>query len=93
MLLSEKEAKTKWCPYAMSAVRRYADSVTVVNRRIGSGKPDVDCLCITTDCMAWRVVSVQKDNETVKMGYCGLAGKPEIEEPKPASAPLSPPAT
>ena len=86
MLLTEKDAKTKWCPYAISAVRRYEDSASVVNRRIGSGKPDVDCMCIAADCMAWRAVSVKKDEETVKMGYCGLAGKPEVEESKPAPA-------
>ncbi len=86
MLLTEKEARTKWCPFAVSAVRRYEDSVSVVNRRIGSGKPDVDCFCIATDCMMWRVVSVKKDDETVKLGYCGLAGKPEMEEEKPVEA-------
>ncbi|NUO81952.1 hypothetical protein HUU05_17910 [candidate division KSB1 bacterium] len=85
MLLSEKDAKTKWCPFAISAVRRYEDSVSTINRRIGSGKPDVDCFCIAADCMMWRAVSVTKDNEKVKLGYCGLAGKPEIEESKPAA--------
>ena len=82
MLLTEKEAKTKWCPYAISAVRRYEDGASVVNRRIGSGKPDVDCMCIAADCMAWRVVS--------GLGYCGLAGKPEIDEPKPATPAATP---
>lgn len=90
MLLTEKDAKTKWCPFALSAIRRYEDSATAVNRRIGSGKPDVDCLCIAADCMMWRAVAVLKDGETVKMGYCGLAGKPEVEESKPA--PVSTPA-
>lgn len=92
MLLTEKEAKTKWCPYAISAVRRYEDGASVVNRRIGSGKPDVDCMCIAADCMAWRAMSVKKDGETVKMGYCGLAGKPEVEESKPAPEPPPAPA-
>lgn len=84
MLLTEKDAKTKWCPFAVSVIRRYEDSAATVNRRIGSGKPDVDCLCLAADCMMWRAVSLMKDGETVKMGYCGLAGKPEAEEPKPA---------
>lgn len=86
MLLTEKEARTKWCPFAISAIRRYEDSATVVNRRIGSGKPDVDCFCIATDCMMWRATSVVKDSETVKMGYCGLAGEPREEESKPVEA-------
>ena len=81
MLLSEKDAKTKWCPMARAGFRRDGDSSLTINRRIGSGKADPDCLCIATECMMWRTVTIVKETETLKLGYCGLAGKPE-EEPK-----------
>ncbi|RIK75493.1 hypothetical protein DCC62_13205 [candidate division KSB1 bacterium] len=77
MLLSEKDAKTKWCPMARSGFRRHTDTSLTINRKIGSGKPDPDCLCLASDCMMWRAVNLMKEFETVQMGYCGLAGKPE----------------
>ncbi len=33
--------------------------------------------CISSDCMAWRWCSEPKDAD-YQLGYCGLAGKPEI---------------
>lgn len=77
MLLSEKDAKTKWCPMARSGFRRHTDTSLTINRKIGSGKPDPDCLCLASDCMMWRAVNLMKEFETVQTGYCGLAGKPE----------------
>lgn len=43
-VLTESEAKTKWCPRAMS---------TGQNRN-GRGEPHRECMCIASDCMAWR---------------------------------------
>jgi len=37
------------------------------------------CLCCASDCMAWRWVEGYQpynSEETVKKGYCGLAGEP-----------------
>lgn len=35
--------------------------------------------CIGSDCMAWRWVGGEhlRQRKLVKLGYCGLAGKPE----------------
>lgn len=76
MLLTEEEARAKWCPHA-------ADSNTGGNRvRYGSHDFDpqygseaaIDFPCIASDCMAWR--SEINMNSGIARGYCGLAGKP-----------------
>jgi hypothetical protein len=51
MLMTEQEARTKWCPKAVASNQQ--ESPVAVNRGDG-GRPDRDCLCITTGCMAWR---------------------------------------
>jgi hypothetical protein len=68
MILTEAEAKTKWCPF--SRIGAYGQ-----NR---NQDPPVDfrepCTCIASRCMAWRKTTT--DVLTESQGYCGLAGKP-----------------
>lgn len=63
MLMTEAEARVKWCPMAKS--------IEGVNRAYGS-KPADDCYCIASDCACWRCAE-----PITGVGYCGLAGKPE----------------
>ena len=44
--MTEKEAKTRWCPM----VRRNVGW----NRDMMHGKVDDGCFCIASDCMMWR---------------------------------------
>jgi hypothetical protein len=60
MIVTEKEAETKWCPHA-----RDADLGT--NREGNTGSA-----CIGSQCMAWRWLQGTKHNGR---GYCGLSGR------------------
>ena len=71
MVLTEDEAKTKWCPQV-----RVGESYRAVNMRI-----NYDLItCIASGCMMWRweAVNTAPGLGVVKptKGYCGLAGKP-----------------
>ena len=86
MLLTEEEAKTKWCPYRNARPEWPFPSI--------SG-PDVENLtiaqspfnCIASQCMAWQWTGCEKHPDGTirapglvpdlpKVGFCGLAGKP-----------------
>lgn len=85
-MLTETEAKTKWCPFARVATQ-YADGKPI--NRVGSDSeespvPVIEMIfdeskCIGSDCMAWRWKTslptsfVPKPTST---GHCGLAGTP-----------------
>lgn len=53
-MMTESEAKTKWCPYVRVLARPIAD--VAVNRAMNTGAPDPDCMCLASGCMAWRWV-------------------------------------
>lgn len=83
MILTEEEAKTKWCPEARAS--NNGEQPIAINR-VNRG-PDVDCLCIASACMAWRwqsALTVNNPNRTPgagqtvtrERGYCGKAGRP-----------------
>jgi hypothetical protein len=60
--MTEKEAKEKWCPHALSfgrLIQPSASGETVVgsgpqNRGYQMGGPLHNCMCIASACMAWR---------------------------------------
>lgn len=97
MMLSEEEARGKWCPFARSlvyAVDNYGNQshATSCNRNI-NGQPSTACL--GSACMSWRwqgwkvqgaILPQQNPPEEKRvgprLGYCGLAG-----EPSPYGAP------
>lgn len=65
MLLTEDEARKKWCPF----VRALNSSMPAAyNRR---NNDTAGSLCIASACMAWHWYD--PDNPT--QGRCGLAGK------------------
>lgn len=51
MLMTEEQAKAKWCPHARASNEQ--ESAVAVNRS-AVNKPDRDCFCIASACMAWR---------------------------------------
>lgn len=51
-LLTEDEAKRMWCPLARAVDLAGAIPVAANRNRMGA---DVDCMCIASACMAWRV--------------------------------------
>lgn len=84
MLLSEEEAKTRWCPFARAALRWVESSMSTtfgsgdavaatVNRGTGLS---AECNCISSACMAWRWARLEPHGHGNGKGYCGLAGNP-----------------
>jgi hypothetical protein len=59
--MTTDEAAKKWCPYMGAFNGRNADNT----------------MCISTNCMAWRWVSLWDGHKVVvtNKGYCGLAGE------------------
>lgn len=92
MILSEEEAKMRWCPQARS-IGRSTDvgnnqrTFSGYNRDHESGNMPA---CIASSCMFWRWSEEKKirDIDLVtsdvvdlppRRGYCGIADKPEHE--------------
>lgn len=80
-LLTEQQAKSKWCPLARAESTRGSNAIPV--NRSGNA-PDVDCLCIASGCMAWRSEAVTLDREGHSpervLGYCGAFGPAKFAE-------------
>lgn len=82
MILTEDEAKTKWCPFVRAPL-----SVEWPN---SPASPAINSLsdsfrCIASECMAWQWGNYHADGydkagnpltAPTGEGYCGLAGKP-----------------
>ncbi len=83
MMLTEEEARTKWCPHGRGVDNDFAAGIVVTN---------LGCLCLGSDCMQWRWLGRRitfydgdngsgttqtPENDIGKRGYCGLAGRPE----------------
>lgn len=79
MILTEEEARTKWCPFFRAAIGvGPSDGVEIVSNRMrerGNGA----CTCIGSDCMAWRwsefPYSEEGGSKIRRYGFCGLAGR------------------
>lgn len=92
MLVSEDEAKKKWCPQAIICAAENG-AAAPFNRPFNPAYPaGQDCLCLGSGCMWWRYEDFSKsvrraqvfEPELIKsggplqrMGFCGLAGRPE----------------
>lgn len=90
-MMTEEEAKTKWCPEARVAMIQHRGRVSVSSNRdislfvpTNSFDPNTDITkCIASACMCWRW-DVRKRLTNVGMvdipkdewtGHCGLAGR------------------
>ncbi|MFK4765151.1 hypothetical protein ACI3L3_10295 [Desulfobaculum sp. SPO524] len=89
MLLTEDQAKTKWCPFTRCAETRDDELEGPFNRYHSASEQahiTEQALCIGHKCMAWRwtpfaldMINAADDPNTVRKdarGYCGLAGSP-----------------
>ena len=81
MLLTEEEARTKWCPHvrAMHEIQSiwYLRWFRFAINRGRNGNPAINSDCIASQCSQWRWSKVNM-NEPKKhqKGFCGLAGVP-----------------
>jgi len=79
MLISDKAARTKWCPF----VRIDGDNRLHNTLTDGFESSEKMYHCIGADCMGWRQFHLTHYKGSEKgvqgHGYCGFAGKPELE--------------
>lgn len=75
--MTEKEAKSKWCPMTRFHVVENSPPIVYSNR----DEDNLSARCIASDCMMWRwhirganVDGVYNDDYPVE-GHCGLGGK------------------
>jgi hypothetical protein len=80
MLMSEKTARTKWCPMVR------VDGGNRLHNTLTDGFENSDKMyhCIANHCMAWRQFQLshmrgESAEQPERHGYCGLAGRPEHE--------------
>ena len=79
MLISDKVARTKWCPFVrIDNNNRKHNTMTDV-----FANSEKMYHCIAVDCLGWRqfhLSHMKGGNEGVEAhGYCGYAGKVELE--------------
>ncbi len=67
MLLTQEEAKQKWCPMAVEA----GEGASTHNRM--GGKGSTGCYCIALECMSWRETGKARQRQL--LGYCALIGE------------------
>jgi hypothetical protein len=77
MLISDKAAHTKWCPFVrIDNNNRLHNTMTD-----GFQNTDMTYHCIGADCMGWREFHLShlkgSDDSVQAHGYCGYASKPE----------------
>ena len=75
--MTEDEARTKWCPYAINASADLALGDMGWDKEISKIHPAFRC--IASDCMMFRWYFKDRDTHPHEKsdidGYCGLAGK------------------
>lgn len=70
MIVTEVEAKEKWCPFVSITTNSDGMDILIFNSR-GEGGNSVNTRCIASDCMAWETVDI----DSVSRGYCNLIDK------------------
>lgn len=81
-MLTENEAKQRWCPFARVTLYPSHDGSAWNRSVVNSGerqRQEVATLCIGSACMAWRWATTEegsKSRESRTHGFCGLAGRP-----------------
>lgn len=71
-MMTEAEARTKWCPFAFP--KPFALAVVGCNRN--TGRYEDSPKCVASECMAWRTESnYLKPTSAPVNGFCGLAGR------------------
>jgi hypothetical protein len=77
MFISEKVARTKWCPLVR------VDNSNRLHNTMTDGFQNSEQMyhCLGADCMGWRQLHLSHlkggDEGVTAHGYCGYAGRPE----------------
>lgn len=93
-MLTESEAKTKWCPLSrvLLPVNQSGNRVSTFHKMWATTQGDVeyyaqqeaDCRCIASSCMFWRwssfaIANPDFQKDPQARGFCGAAGKPLLQ--------------
>lgn len=88
MLMTEQEARTKWCPKYQVCGEDGDNRPEAHQMENGKwvripGSIASSACCITSGCMAWRSESKlvnpgRPDAHWTEVGYCGAFGRPEV---------------
>lgn len=79
MMMTDQIARTKWCPFVR------IDSGNRLHNTMTDGFQNSEKMyhCIAGDCMGWRQFHLSHmkggGDGVVAHGYCGYAGKVELE--------------
>jgi hypothetical protein len=91
MLLTEKEARERWCPLVRDRSTVHNEDGGLAAAAVNTGRDliherDDHAPCIGSVCMMWRWACNEEgqrlksgrlgDADRQPLGYCGLAGKP-----------------
>lgn len=87
MLVTEKQARQKWCPFARvdeDACNRHhvqAHRILDTGEQVSAHMDNnpIYARCIASECMMWRDAGddpMKRQGSIDMRGYCGLAGKP-----------------
>ena len=76
MMTTEEQARQKWCPFVRTAWAMNAADDTAALCTANRGNTDNDCLCIASDCMAWRGAWRKKVTDRSCWDKEELASKP-----------------
>lgn len=96
MKTTEKEAKTKWCPFArvLLPVRQSGNRIGTFHKRIADDgerehyeEQEADCKCIGSGCMAWRWELAPASR--VRLPEELAQASTEAEPPRPGNLPES----
>lgn len=81
-LLTEDQARQKWCPFVRFSMSTADGNAT--NRHNAAGEISQNprySQCIASSCMAWRQGSgADGSSHSGECGFCGLAGTPHVIE-------------
>ena len=79
MIVTEAEAKEKWCPFGRIALTEGGNVISGPFNRLATRAEPVSypSICVASRCMAWRFHETET-GDAAPFGYCGLAGKPGI---------------
>ncbi len=77
-ILTEAEAKTRWCPMVRGHMEIDQKAATAFNAGINQSGEDVRIgKCVAGECMAWRLSHKDGPNGE-ETGYCGAFGIPRF---------------
>jgi hypothetical protein len=79
MVLTEEEAKLRWCPEARVAMTA---GMAANRTAFGKGYANIfeETRCLGSGCMLWRWQSLFRDGNSEATGFCGLSSHRRFED-------------